>query len=796
MAIDPGQRRRYESWAARGAPESARAFAVDGNSTDMERRTITVSGTVQGVGYRPFVYGLAARMGLAGFVRNRACGVEIEAEGPADALDAFVAALARQAPPLARIDQIHSAALPPRGASRFRINASGAPSEAVVFMPPDVATCEECLRELFDPADRRYRYPFLNCSDCGPRLTLVNGTPYDRERTAMAAFPMCDTCRNEYEDPTNRRFHAEPLACAACGPRLVFRDPTGREAGDGNPLASAIAALHSGWIVAVKGLGGYHLACNAMSEAAVARLRRRKHRDEKPFAVMVADLAAAERLCPITPHERALLESPRRPIVILRRRIETAVADAVAPRNPFLGVMLAYSPLHHLLLHDFAGALVMTSGNRSDEPMAHDDADVFARLGGIADFFLGHDRAIEIRCDDSVTRSVGGAELLLRRSRGYTPEPIALPVPCARPILATGGQWKAVFALGTGHYAIASHHLGDLDDYGTYAAYADAIERYERLFSVRPEVIVHDLHPDYASTRYALERAARDGLERIGVQHHHAHVVSCLAENGVVGPAIGVAFDGTGYGADGTIWGGEFLLVDGTRMRRAAHLRRVPLPGGERAIREPWRAALAQLADASESFELLASFASPAEIALVARMLERRVNAPMASSAGRLFDAVAAIAGVRGRVSYEGQAAIELEWLASATTAEGAYPFAISSDGPESLLEIDTRPLVRAVVRDVGRGAPAADVARRFHAAIVDMVVETCRRLRAQSDLATVALTGGVFMNAHLAAVVPERLEREGFRVHRHRRVPPNDGGLCLGQLAVAALGGVAGASR
>jgi hydrogenase maturation protein HypF len=756
----------------------------------MARRVIAVSGIVQGVGFRPFVHELATRLGLAGSVRNDTGGVHIEIEGAPEVLDRFLSELTSRPPPLAQIAVVQVAEVPPRGEYGFHIETSAVEPAGPVFVAPDVATCDECLAELFDPADRRFRYPFLNCTRCGPRLTITCSAPYDRVRTTMAAFPMCPACRAEYEDPADRRFHAQPTCCPACGPRLEVRDAQGQPITTDDALVHAVAALRGGAIGALKGLGGYHLACAADNGEAVAELRRRKHRDEKPFAIMVRDLAAAEQLCEIGSAERALLQSRRAPIVLLYIRPSAAVAEAVAPDNPCLGVMLPYTPLHHLLLHDLGGLpLVMTSGNRSDEPIAYEDADALKRLHGIADFFLTHDRPIHVRCDDSVTRVAVGAELPLRRSRGYAPQPLTLPFDCPRPLLALGGQPKATFALARGRHAFLSHHLGDLDQYQAMRAYCTGITHYEDLFALRPEVLVHDLHPDYASTRYAAQRAAgAPELGRLEVQHHHAHMASCMAEHGLAGPVIGVAFDGTGYGTDGAIWGGEFLVGGYREFRRAAHLRYVVLPGGDQAIREPWRVAVVHLCDAGSSRELLAGRVSDTALRLVEGMIARGVNAPRTSSAGRLFDAVAALAGVRERVSYEGQAAMELEWLATKARADGAYSFALSEPARSGdPLQIDTRPLITGVVEDVRQGDSASVIGRRFHAALAETIVRVCARLRAESGLNEVVLSGGVFMNVLLLELAVARLEAAGFRVYRHRLVPPNDGGLCLGQLAVAA---------
>jgi hydrogenase maturation protein HypF len=580
-----------------------------------------------------------------------------------------------------------------------------------------------------------------------------------------------------------------------CGPRLDILDANGKRIDASDPLVRFVAALRAGQIGALKGLGGYHLVCGAHAEAAVSELRRRKHRDEKPFAVMVRDVAASEALCAVSAAERELLLSPRRPIVLMHKRAVVGVAEGVAPRNPYLGVMLPYTPLHHLLVRAMEGApLVMTSGNRSDEPITYDDHDALQRLAGIADVFLTHNRPIHVRCDDSVTRIVLGRELPLRRSRGYAPQPVSLPLECPRPVLAVGGQFKGTFALGRGNHAFLSHHLGDLDHFEAYQAFVRDIEIYQQLFAIQPELIAHDLHPDYASTRYARERMSGAPVRLVAVQHHHAHLASCMAENGLTEPVIGVSFDGTGYGLDGAIWGGEFLIGDYRRFRRAAHLRYVGMPGGDQAIREPWRMALAHLRDADESTELLQGRLPPVALRTVEKMLERRFNTPFTSSAGRLFDAIAALAGVRDRVSYEGQAALELEWLATSVAADRTYPFDLAEvqegEPPGAIILIDPRPLIRAVAEDVGRGIDAARIGRRFHSTMVELIAAVCDRLREATGLGAVVLSGGVFMNALLTREATARLGEDRFRVYRHRLVPPNDGGLSLGQLAVAAATG------
>jgi hydrogenase maturation protein HypF len=751
----------------------------------VERRAIEVRGIVQGVGFRPFVYNLADRLRLAGFVQNQCSRVVIEVEGDPQALDYFLRELENHPPPLACIEQLSWKSQPTRGENEFRIKPSATDGPGSVFISPDVATCADCRRELFDPTDRRFDYPFLNCTNCGPRLTIITGAPYDRARTTMRGFTLCAECRAEYEDPTNRRFHAQPTACPACGPQLAILDATGQLTASANPLEEFAHILLDGKIGALKGVGGYHLACDARNARVVAELRRRKHRDEKPFAVMVADVAAASALCEVSRAEQELLLSPQAPIVLLRKRRVREIAEEVAPRNPRLGVMLPYTPLHHRLLRTVDIPLVMTSGNRCDEPIAYRD-DAPEKLAGIADQFLTHDRPIHIRCDDSVTRVIDDIESPVRRSRGYAPQPITLPFECPQSILAVGGQLKATFALARGRQVFLSHHLGDLDHHDAFRAFELDVKLYEQLVGITPKWVVCDQHPDYATSRYASERAAQSGTSLLTVQHHHAHMASCMAENGLVDPVIGVTFDGTGYGSDDTVWGGEFLTGDYRHSRRAAHLRYVGMPGGEAAIRAPWRMAVAHLLDAGAGCSLLQTRVLQHEINMVRAMLERRVNSPLTSSVGRLFDAVASIAGIRDRVSYEGQAAVELEALAAEEPHVESYSFRIEVS-PEHVQTVDTRPLIRAVAQDALAGTSAARIARRFHTTLVEMIAAVCGTIREETKLESVVLSGGVFLNAILTSETCRRLTRDGFRVYRHRLVPPNDGGLSLGQIAIAA---------
>jgi hydrogenase maturation protein HypF len=776
----------------------------------MERRSIAVQGVVQGVGFRPFVFGLASRLKLHGFVKNRTGDVLIEVEGEAPTLDRFLVELTSTLPPLAHIDRLSWELQSPCGATEFRIEPSEKDSTGPIFISADVATCEACLAELFDPSDRRYRYPFLNCTNCGPRLTIVTGAPYDRQRTTMASFRMCDECLAEYEDPTDRRFHAQPIACPTCGPVLELRDAQGKRVETDDPLAAFAAGIRGGLIGALKGLGGYHLTCDASHDAAVAVLRQRKQRDEKPFAVMLRDVGAAEKYCKASPAEETLLRSPKRPIVLLHKRPNTRVAEGVSPLNPCLGVMLPYTPLHHLLVDAVGGIpLVMTSGNRSDEPIAFEDHDALKHLNGIADLFLTHDRPIHVRCDDSVTRVVDASESLVRRSRGYAPQPIALPADCPYPILAVGGQLKSTFALGNGRHGFLSHHLGDLDHYAALRAFERDILLYEQLFGIEPAQIVHDQHPDYASTAYARtvyartcamlrDRSIDEPPNLVAVQHHHAHMASCMAEHSLTEPVIGVTFDGTGYGTDGAVWGGEFLVGDYRESRRVAHLRYIGMPGGDKAIREPWRMAVAHLRDAGCLAGEFVSRRQSDHLKTVEKMLERGFGTPMTSSAGRLFDTVAALAGLRDWVSYEGQAAMELEWLANGVADCGVYSFELT-EAPGIELQratwvVDTRPLIRDVAEDVAAGTSAAIIGRRFHTTLVELIALVCESIRRSMQLDAVVLSGGVFMNALLSSEANTRLTRDGFRVYRHRLVPPNDGGLSLGQLAIAAA--LAGEAR
>jgi hydrogenase maturation protein HypF len=705
----------------------------------MERRRIRVRGVVQGVGFRPFVYRLASGRDLSGFVLNDGNGVLIEVEGRCEALDSFARALRTEAPPLARVGEIVAEPLPTVGGRGFRIESS-AVSAQTALIPADVSTCDDCLRELFDPADRRYRYPFINCTNCGPRFTIVRSVPYDRPRTTMAGFRLCTECRGEYEDPLDRRFHAEPVCCPACGPRLSL------------PVEEALGLLRGGAILAIKGLGGYHLACDARNEETVARLRARKHREDKPFALMTND---PESLGTLEPAEAQLLRARERPIVLVRASAGAQLAPSVAPGSSWLGLMLPYTPLHHLLVAGFDGPLVMTSGNASDEPIAFDDTDARERLGAIADDFLTHDRPIHRRCEDSVAR----AAFPIRRSRGYAPAALRLPVAARRVLLATGAEQKSTFCMVRGGDAFLSPHLGDLDGELAYRAFHDDLALYLEMLNVRPELIAHDLHPEYLSTKWALDQDA----ELLGVQHHHAHAAACLAEHGEQGPALALVFDGTGYGTDGTLWGGELLRCDLGRFERLAGLDPTPLPGGAAAIREPWRVGALQL-------ELAGRPVPWPRWPDVRKSLS--INAPHASGMGRLFDAVAAILGLRDTATYEGQAAVELEQLAGTLDAE-PYEWRFG----------DVSELIRHIHDDLAAGRPREQIAAAFHESIAEGAANLCADV---GEPRVVVLSGGSFQNLRLLATTRRRLERHGFRVLSHRLVPPNDGGISYGQAAIA----------
>jgi hydrogenase maturation protein HypF len=752
----------------------------------LEGRRIAIRGTVQGVGFRPFVYRLAREEGVSGRVRNEASGVTIEAYGTPSALEAFLRRIETDPPPAAEVREVESEAIPPDAAPPgFEIVSSRSEGERRVSIPADLATCPDCLAEVRDPADRRHGYAFTNCTHCGPRYTIARDVPYDRPATTMAGFALCEDCRREYDDPADRRFHAQPVACPRCGPRLALLGATGQPLCDaGDALATAAAALRDGLVVAVKGLGGYHLACDATSADGVRRLRERKKRDEKAFAVMVADVAAARLIAELDPAEEALLASVERPIVLARRRPSSGLAAEVAPANPLVGLLLAYTPLHALLLEAAGRPLVMTSANVSDEPMAAKDVEALDRLTGIADVFLAHDREIENRCDDSVARVIAGRPTILRRSRGYVPRALRLATAVSRPVLACGAHLKNTFCLAADREAFLGPHIGDLDNLHASRAFEEQVARLQRFLGIVPEVVAHDLHPDYFSTRYA--RARPEPL-KVAVQHHHAHVAAAAAEHGLDGPVLGLAWDGTGYGTDGTAWGGELLLVDGASFERLATLRPLRLAGSDQAVREPWRIALAALDDAfsgAPPLDWLRLFDRvPArDVAVVRQMTAKGVRAPLAHGAGRWFDALGALGLARARSTYEGQVALEWNLAADGDVGE-PYPFVLEAAGP--LAEADLRPMVREAVRQLNGGAAPGLVSARFHATMAEVAAAMVRHAAGGAGRRPVVLTGGCFQNALLAEGVCRRLAGE-FDVRLHGQVPPGDGGIALGQAVVA----------
>jgi hydrogenase maturation protein HypF len=751
--------------------------------SDLQRKRISIEGIVQGVGFRPFVYQAARRWGVAGWVRNDSRGVTVEAEGELHRLAGFLWTLRDDIPPLASVSRFEMIDLPVTGTAEFVIRESEGTTEKTAQIAPDSFVCPDCLEELFNPADRRYRYPFINCTNCGPRYSIVTAIPYDRRNTTMADFSMCAACRAEYDDPGSRRFHAQPNACPECGPRLTLRDGQGCPMAVKDPVAAAIGLLRQGQIVAVKGLGGYHLAVDAGNDAAVCELRRRKNRDEKPFALMSYSSADVLNFAEADESELRLLGGPERPIVLLRQRAGHPLSPAVAPHNRYFGVMLPYTPLHYLLLKETFPALVMTSGNRSDEPIAYEDGEAVERLAGIADAFLVHDRRIETRTDDSIARVMAGKALLLRRSRGYVPRGVFLPRPQPS-VLALGAELKNAVCLTRDDRAFLSQHIGDLQNAEACASFERTIGHLQQMLELQPQIVAHDLHPDYHSTRYAEGLA---GVRKVAVQHHHAHLASCLAEHGVEGEAIGVIFDGIGYGADGRIWGGEFLVGDGKGYRRVGHFAYLPMPGGDAATREPFRMALSCLHHVYGGdlppLPVVAAIPEP-ERRLLLQMIEKGVNSPLTSSCGRLFDAVAALCGLRDRISYEGQAALELEMAIEGEAEAGYYPYDIEHAAEGYIFQ--PAATIRAIVDDLQGGVPVSAVSARFHNTLAYLVAETCLLVRADTGLARVALSGGVFQNRYLTEKCVAILKRGGFEVLTHSLVPPNDGGLALGQAVIA----------
>ncbi len=751
---------------------------------DYVAKSVKVKGLVQGVGFRPFVYHLANRYGLKGKVANTSSGVSIHIEGPSKEVENFCHALAKSHPELSHITDISMHFKVVKGFKKFKIaQSTGLPSKSALISP-DVSVCHACLLELFDPQNRRYRYPFINCTNCGPRHTIIHDIPYDRSNTTMRHFDMCEKCKAEYRDPGNRRFHAQPNACSECGPRVTLYDRNRRIVPSRDPLENAAALLRHGFVFAIKGLGGFHLAVDAENDQAIARLRWRKHREEKPFAVMSYDIHAIRKYAHVGIEEEKLLESSQRPIVIVRKKEPHPLSDDVSPRNSHFGVMLPYTPLHYVLLsHDFT-ALVMTSGNISEEPMIIDNEDAFEQLSQIADFFLMHDRDIYLRSDDSIVRHTNGKARFIRLSRGYVPVPIPLKRRVPQ-IIACGAQLKNTVCLTKGNNAFLSQHIGDLENLSTYRFYESTITHMRRILDIHPRIAAHDFHPDYMSTRYAGEQ--RD-LKRIPVQHHHAHIASCMAENLLNGPVIGMSFDGTGYGTDGNLWGGEIFVGTPEKFSRAAHLAYVPMPGGAAAIKAPWRMAVSYLYDAfGERFwnldlPLLKELEEK-KIRIILDMISKKVNSPNTSSMGRFFDGVASIVGLRNVVSYEGQAAIELETMAK-KKLKTIYDYEwVSGEVHRGL----PQPIVTGLVRDLEKGIPVSEISGKFHMTLIHMFSKICRVIRKERGLNRVLLSGGVFQNALLLTGLTRALENNGFQVFAHHLVPTNDGGISLGQAMVAA---------
>ncbi|HWQ05488.1 MAG TPA: carbamoyltransferase HypF [Longilinea sp.] len=752
---------------------------------------IRVRGIVQGVGFRPFVYSLAVHNGLAGWVRNTSSGVEIEISGPPASVEIFCKTLQNNPPPLARIDEIFSETITPNGARKFEILDSKPQPGDFIPVSPDMATCPDCRRELFDPSDRRYRYPFINCTNCGPRFTIIKDIPYDRHQTTMAPFTMCTACESEYHDPLNRRFHAQPVACPECGPQVWFRSGDKNIAEGDDAIQIARRFLKEGKILAIKGLGGFHLACDASNPVAVNELRNRKKRSDKPFALMAVSVNAIEKHCQIQPAEKILLESPQAPIVLLERIYNSAIAPEVAPGQRTLGIMLPYTPLHLLLLEPEPGypeVLVMTSGNLSEEPIAYQDADADERLTPLADGFLLHNREIHMRTDDSVVRVFEEKPYIQRRARGYSPDPIQL-AESLPPILATGAELKNTFCLTNGDYAFLSHHIGDLENYETLQSFEEGIQHYQRLFRVIPEILACDLHPDYLATRYAQERAARENLPLLQIQHHHAHLAACLADNRWASEesVIGLCLDGTGYGSDGAIWGGEVLYGGYQGYQRLFHLKYAPLPGGDLSVRKPARMALAHLwaagLDWEPEMEPVVDLCMEERTALRGQ-LQYHLNTPNTSSMGRLFDAASALMGIKQTATYEGQAAIEMEALVDEKeTAQ--YTFTLLGD------EIDPTPMWGELIADLHVGLSKGRMAARFHNGVAAAMLEACQNARQRTDSHVVALSGGVWQNMALLSRVVVLLRHGGFSVLHHKRVPTNDGGLALGQALIAAKSGL-----
>lgn len=761
------------------------------NGDKIELARISAKGVVQGVGFRPFIYGLAKKYRLNGWVRNTSEDVKIEVEGERGPIDSFISAIATEAPPLARVEELSVSFDSPAGYTVFEIRSSEAQPGKYQLVSPDIATCRPCIDDVFTPGNRRRRYPFTNCTNCGPRFTIIKDIPYDRPLTTMSPFKMCPDCRREYDDPLDRRFHAQPNACPACGPQLELTDNKGKAAGCSDVIAKIAELLTAGSIVAIKGLGGFLLACNAEDAAAVTLLRRRKHRPSKPLAVMLKDIEGVRKHCSVSDVEEKLLSSPQAPIVLLEWKGASTICHETAPGLKYIGVMLPYTPLHHLILRETGLPLVMTSGNISEEPIAGQNGEALRRLGDIADYFILHDRDIHSTYDDSVAIVANRQPVLVRRARGYAPFPISLTF-TAPQILACGAGEKNTFCLTRDNHAFISQHIGDMENIETLEHYERTVALYKQLFRINPTIIAYDMHPDYLPTKYALEQVERHGLQPVAVQHHHAHIASCLADNGKEGPVIGVTFDGTGYGTDGHIWGGEFLVADYKGFRRAGQLQYLPLPGGALAIKKPYRTALGYILSLLGEGALDNRPGFPGKIdaderELVCRQVKSNFNSPLTSSMGRLFDAVSAMAGICSTIDYEAQAAIGIEMAAyDAPGEEGSYPFSlIGGDGYSTIM---LHGLVAAILDDLWKGcALHSTVAMKFHNTVAAMTRDVCVKIRGESGLNSVALSGGCFQNRLLLARVTDLLDKSGFDVLTHKDVPANDGGISLGQAVIAA---------
>ena len=747
---------------------------------------ISVKGIVQGVGFRPFIYHLARSLNLSGYVRNDTTGVSIEAEGEQSDIQMFIESIKKNHPPRAEIFEIDSKKNTHlTGYRDFEIRESAGQEEKFIPISPELATCSECLAELFNPQDRRFRYPFINCTNCGPRFTIVKDIPYDRKLTTMSVFPMCGECDSEYHDPGNRRFHAQPNACPVCGPGLTLLDSEKRKIPVQDAISRVSTLLKEGNIIAVKGIGGYHLACDARNDDAVSRLRARKFREYRPFALMVKDIRTASEICFVNEEEEQLLSGVKRPIVLMKKRPDTPVSEGVAPNQKYLGVMLPYTPLHHLILTESELILVMTSANVSSEPIVYKDKDAFDRLEGITDYYVVHKREIHMRTDDSVSRVHLGEEVVIRRSRGYAPHPLLMKRPFAAQILACGAELKNTFCLTRGIYAFLSHHIGDLENMETLSSFEEGIEHFKKIFNIEPAVIAYDLHPGYLSTRYA---HSLGNIRKTGIQHHHAHIASCMGDNGLEGEIIGVSFDGTGYGTDGRIWGGEFLICDYESFHRAAHFEYFQLNGGEKAIKEPWRIAASLLHKiySDDMMDLDIDFIRRLEKDkwhILKQIIVKGVNSQMTSSVGRLFDAVSALLGIRKEIYYEAQAAVELEMKADAID-NGCYGFDYADR--EGTTEIVFDQVIKGIISDMSKRIGVGIIAARFHNTIAAIVLETCLKIRKQAGIGRVAMSGGVFQNSLLLEKTHDILHKNGFKVYTHHRVPANDGGISLGQAVIA----------